>query len=80
MSASKNGNAVALVHRRGAMASKRRIRKKQCVGKCKYDSLAFAESMALRARRRTSDDIRAYACGGCGGFHIGHWNAKKTVY
>ena len=59
------------------MSSKRAIKRKQCAGKKAYCNRDHAEHEALKARRRTGDDIQAYPCPRCGWPHIGHRSARK---
>jgi hypothetical protein len=59
------------------MASKRRQRRKQCEGKARHDGKNHAEYAARIARERSGDDIRAYRCHMCPGWHIGHNSARK---
>lgn len=57
------------------MASKRRVRRKQCSRKMRYDR-DQAAAMAAKAYHRTGGEkIRAYHCGHCGQWHIGHRRA-----
>jgi hypothetical protein len=56
------------------VASKRRIRRKQCSSKMRYVDRAQALHMAQKAWYRTGGQkIHAYHCGHCNGWHIGHW-------
>lgn len=59
------------------MSSKRRIRRKECDGKKRYDCIAAANSAAWKARCRTGDHIRAYKCPFGHHWHIGHASAAK---
>lgn len=46
-----------------------------CIGKKRYETEADAENFRwtlLRARRLKDDDLRAYLCMFCGGWHLGH--------
>lgn len=62
------------------MASKRHQRMKACNGKKKYATEDLAHSAKRAAIKRTQDNIRAYLCGNCGRWHIGHWNARKLIF
>lgn len=57
------------------MASKRRLRRKSCTGKLRYER-ADAERLARRASYQTRSRISAYECWSCGGWHIGHTPGK----
>jgi predicted RNA-binding Zn-ribbon protein involved in translation (DUF1610 family) len=59
------------------MASKRRIRRKECEQKKRYEHEAHARIVACQARYRTHDAIAAYKCPHCSGWHIGHRSARK---
>jgi hypothetical protein len=57
------------------MASKRRLRRRQCGDKKPYGTWDLAVSAAIRYRRRTGHFMRAYPCPFSGKkkhFHIGH--------
>lgn len=53
-------------------ASKRHVRRKSCEGKVRYVNHADADQNAMSARRRTRQNIQAYKCRFCSGYHIGH--------
>jgi hypothetical protein len=55
------------------MASKRRLRRKSCTGKIRYNDQSSAAAQAFRARVfRQAGNVRAYLCKFCNGYHIGH--------
>lgn len=60
------------------MASKRRIRRKACGDKIRYETMQKAIDALTSAKRRgivksrTTDHLNAYRCGFCGGYHWGH--------
>ena len=56
------------------MASKRRLRRKECEGKRRYPTQgdAFAAAKVARVRADGGQYIDAYQCEHCGGWHIGH--------
>ena len=55
------------------MASKRRLRRKQCEGKRRYATQAEAQTQADRSRGVDGGQcIDPYLCDFCGGWHIGH--------
>jgi hypothetical protein len=61
------------------MASKRRIKRKSCVGKIRHASSNDARQ-ALRKTVRYDEvhqPMNVYQCQFCGGFHIGHRNLKS---
>lgn len=53
------------------MSSKRRIRRKQCTRKKRYDYMAEAVWVAKQLRAK-GHKVRAYRCTFCGGWHVGH--------
>lgn len=53
------------------MASKRRIRRKSCEGKVRYDSQSAAQVEANRLWRK-GYQVRPYKCGFCKQWHNGH--------
>jgi hypothetical protein len=55
------------------MASKRRIRDRQCRQKVMYLSRQKAEAEAFRLRQATGEKIQAYRCYWCKKWHVGHW-------
>lgn len=59
------------------MASKRRIRRKQCQGKIRHVDMESANKAAFVNRRNTGEKLFAYGCKFCGGFHIGHQSRKQ---
>jgi hypothetical protein len=62
----------------GEMASKRRIRRRECLKKIRYDSIEEAREAAVQVTRKTGFRQWAYGCHWCSGFHIGHTN-RETV-
>jgi len=59
------------------MASKRHQRRKACVGKRSYPTLADAVSASISLRKHTGDRTSAYRCPFCGHYHHGH-TASRT--
>ena len=53
------------------MASKRRLRRKNCLNKIDYATLAGAIKASHRMRDKYSQAFDAYKCS-CGYYHIGH--------
>ena len=60
------------------MASKRRIRRKQCSGKRRYGSLADAQ-VFCNFKWKRGIHLRPYTCGFCKGIHIGHLTKKLKL-
>lgn len=56
------------------MSSRRRLRRRSCVGKHRYPTGAMAKAAtAIQARRpATPAPLHAYPCRFCAGWHIGH--------
>jgi hypothetical protein len=54
------------------MASKRRIRRKQCSGKIRYENETVAKSSAFLISSRSGSLLRQYKCRWCHQYHIGH--------
>jgi hypothetical protein len=56
------------------MASKRRLRRKSCGSKRRFNTYQEAASAMVRMkiRTKTRDDLHTYACKFCGGYHFGH--------
>lgn len=63
------------------MASKRRLRRKACTGKVRYETAQAAQHAATAACRRAHAWIVAYGCRFCGGHHIGHppKNVRQSI-
>lgn len=59
------------------MASKRRIRLRECSRKIRYDSQAAAQPAIQSLYWKRGDRVYAYKCRWCGGWHIAH---KSPVY
>jgi len=53
------------------MSSKRRLRRKSCEGKSRYNK-KDADIVAWKDRNRTGHWIRSYKCNFCKGWHVGH--------
>ena len=60
------------------MSSRRRQRRKRCVGKRAYPSLAAAVNACAIAKRHWPQlgEVNAYHCTACGDFHWGHLPKK----
>lgn len=54
------------------MASKRRLRRKQCEGKIKFPDQLAAGRAASSHVKKFGQWMTAYHCKFCHGFHIGH--------
>jgi hypothetical protein len=58
------------------MSSKRRLRRKKCDGKRRFEffaqALASIRSLARTNGARHPETLRAYLCNFCKGWHIGH--------
>lgn len=54
------------------MASKRRLRRKECTGKTRYADQAAAVRVMIRAKERGEKNLNTYRCARCSGWHIGH--------
>lgn len=57
------------------MASKRRIRRRQCSGKGRFDTHAAASAAmhsVIRAGKARGGLLHIYRCQFCGGYHFGH--------
>ena len=58
------------------MASKRRLRRRECEHKRRYDTQEEAAAEAFNTRDRsggvTNGGIRPYPCPHCHGWHVGH--------
>ena len=56
------------------MASKRRLRRKSCIGKVRYATQddAIAALCAFTRKRGWHGFMTPYRCGFCHGFHFGH--------
>lgn len=63
------------------MASKRRIRRRQCGGKRRHETAAAAEK-AMRSvifsGYRRGGWLQVYKCRFCNGYHFGHAPKKRT--
>lgn len=67
-----NVTVYPLQMREGAMASRRRLRKKSCDGKKKFTDQESAGRAAAYRTRLHGRWITPYRCKFCGGYHIGH--------
>lgn len=56
------------------MASKRRIRRKQCQNKIRFATMNEAQQHMIGMKKRTRSETyySVYGCSFCGGFHFGH--------
>lgn len=61
------------------MSSKRRLRRKACQGKQRYNKHEQAAFAAHRVRQSTGEHIHAYLCPHCNGYHIGHAAYKFSL-
>ena len=62
------------------MASKRRLRRKQCEGKAQHKSNDFALVELQRLRKKGVDgQFNIYKCTHCGFFHIGHATGRNGL-
>lgn len=65
------------------MASKRRLRRKQCDGKRRYESApdALAGIKALHRAKGYQGFLSVYRCQFCKGYHFGHngWNWRVSA-
>ena len=58
------------------MASKRKVRRKSCEGKIRYDSIPSA----MAGMKKTSScGLNVYKCKFCGKFHVGHICKKAKI-
>ena len=60
------------------MTSKRRIRRKECERKRRFDSESAAKVEASRLWRK-GIQVRAYKCGFCKGWHTGHLSREQKL-
>lgn len=58
------------------MASKRRLRRKSCEGKKKFDNQTDAIKTVMRMKS-DGESVHAYKCNFCNGWHVGHYH-KRT--
>lgn len=64
------------------MASKRRLRRKACEGKRRYDTPEAAQAAKYRLRRQTMETrMNVYRCQFCNKYHIGHtpYNVRAEI-
>jgi len=65
------------------MASKRRLRRKQCEGKRRYETAAEATAgiRALHKAKGYQGFLNVYRCAFCKGYHFGHngWNWRVSA-
>jgi hypothetical protein len=60
------------------MASKRRLRRRACVGKIRHLTLKDANYHAFLLRQKTGEHVVAYKCAFCESrFHVGHKKKDK---
>lgn len=64
------------------MASKRRIRRKSCDGKIRYDTADAASKgrSSLNRAKGYQGFMNVYRCSFCGGYHIGHAVDKRGTW
>ena len=64
-----------------AMASKRRLRRKQCTGKVRYPNHKAAGTALYHMKRRGEFGLSVqrlgYKCTFCKKYHVGHRSAKR---
>lgn len=58
------------------MASKRRLRRRSCLNKERYNTLPEAQAAAYKASGRLKSRMLPYKCDYCSGFHKGHPPAR----
>lgn len=58
------------------MASKRRLRRRSCLNKERYETLPEAQTAAYTASGRFNSRMLPYKCEWCSGFHKGHPPAR----
>lgn len=63
------------------MSSKRRLRRKSCAGKRRFESLteALTAQCNLNRKRDWGDRMRPYRCKFCSGFHFGHCGPSRIL-
>lgn len=63
------------------MASKRRLRRKQCAGKNRHKTheAALIEIRMIRKRYGHQGQVNPYRCPFCGAFHIGHTPGRNGI-
>lgn len=64
------------------MASKRRLRRRQCEGKVRHKTKADAWA-AIRTMHRKHGycgNLQPYPCKFCGGWHVGHRKGGQGIY
>lgn len=57
------------------MSSKRKMRKNQCIGKVRHDTLK--EAIAARKRTPEFGKMQSYKCRWCHAYHNGHVPTEK---
>ena len=64
------------------MASKRRIRRKACGKKIRYETAkdAGAGRHALNRSKGYQGQMNVYRCPFCGGYHIGHAGGTRAYF
>jgi hypothetical protein len=58
------------------MSSKRRLRRRSCERKRRYDRLAAIKR--AKSLRHRSASYHAYECAFCGGWHVGRRNRRRV--
>lgn len=58
------------------MASKRRLRRRACLGKVRYSIGSVAQEAARKTSGLVHSRLLAYKCVYCNGYHIGHTPAR----
>lgn len=57
----------------------RRRHQKACQGKQKHNSYGAAQAAVRSVQQRLGDELNAYHCRYCGGWHTGHKKASKAA-
>lgn len=65
------------------MASKRRLKRKSCTGKVKYETFEEANRVLFNFKRfkKEKSPMSVYRCKFCNGFHFGHtpWQVIQAM-
>lgn len=62
------------------MGSKRRLRRKECEGKIRYEKVEHAHAEVLIARnKRGWHNVHAYKCPHCSGWHVGRTSGWQSA-
>jgi hypothetical protein len=61
--------------------TKRKLRRKSCTGKIRYESFNDANKHAVSMHYKTGQWFAAYHCKFCGGWHIGHppYSVRQSI-